>query len=121
MLELHQFHPTPMPIGDLALELFASQLDVHSGRCAYVSWRRFARAFLDSEWMVEDELREAARRQPWQIAVISQAPEGEAPIALETVPAENCRLGHGPSHRFHWIAHQFADMPKLLYHHTTLR
>ena len=39
--------------------------------------------------MVQEEFSEAARVKPWEAAGVSQAPEGEAPITIETVHPRN--------------------------------
>lgn len=53
--------------------------------------------------------------------VISQTPEGEAPITIETVPPQKCRLRHGTSHRLDGIPHEFANMPEFIHHTVTIR
>jgi hypothetical protein len=63
--------------------------------------------------MVQEEFRDTARRKPWEAAVVSHTPEGEAPITIETVPPEECRVGHGAGHRLDGIAHEFANMPEI--------
>jgi hypothetical protein len=113
VLELHQFHAAPKTLADLALELYAAKLHVRSGRCAYVSWQGLACTLVETERVVQNEFRDAARGKPREAAVISQAPEGEAPITIETVPPEKCRLGHGTSHRLDGIPHKFANMPEV--------
>lgn len=55
------------------------------------------------------------RPKPREATVVSQAPEGEAPVAIETVPPEKCRFRHGASHRLDGIPDKLANMPQLLH------
>jgi len=116
VLELHQFHAAPETPGDLAPELCTAKLHMRSGRCAYVSGQGLACALVETDRVVEKELGDAARGKPREAAVISQAPEGEAPITIETVPTKKCRLRHGTRHRLDGIPHKFTNMPELIQH-----
>ena len=116
VLELHQFHAAPKTLGDLALEFYAAKLTLPSGRCAYVSWQGLACTLVETEGVVQKEFSDAARGKPREAAVISQAPEGEAPIAIETVPPEKCRLRYGTSHRLDGVPHKFANTSEFIHH-----
>ena len=108
-------------LGDLTLEFYAAELHMRPTRYAYVRRQGLARTLVETERVVQKEFREAARGKPREAAVISQAPEGEAPIAIQAVPAEKGRLRHGTSHRLDRIPHQFANMPEFMYHTVTKR
>ena len=96
-------------------------LHLRFGWCTYVSWQGFVCTLVESERVVQKEFRDAARGKPREAAVISQAPEGEAPITIESVPPEKCRLRHGTSHRLDGIPHEFAYMPDFIHHTVTIR
>jgi hypothetical protein len=83
--------------------------------------QRFTATFVETERVVKKEFRHAARRQPGETVLIAQAPEREAPIANEAVPAEESRLDPRTGHRLDGIPHKLADMSKGLRHRTTLR
>jgi len=85
-----------------------------------MSWQGLAGTLVETDRVVQKELRDAARGKPWEAAVISQAPEGEAPIAIETMPPEKCRLHHGTSHRLDGIPNELADMPDFIHHAGTI-
>ena len=121
MLELHQFHAAPKKFGDLALELYAAKLHMSAGRCAYVSRQGLVCTFIETERVVEEEFSDAARAKPRESAIISQFPEGKAPITIETMPPEKCRLRRSPSHGLNGISHKFANMPKFIPHTVTIR
>jgi hypothetical protein len=76
-----------------------------------VSWQGLAGALVETERVIQEEFSEAACAKPREAAVVSEAPESEAPITIETVPPEKCRLRRGPCHRLDGIPHKFADMP----------
>ena len=116
VLEIHQLHAVPQTLGDLALELNAAKFQVLSGRCAYVSWKGLACPLVETDRVVQKEFSEAARGKPRKAAVVSQAPEGEAPITIETVPSEKRRLRRDTGHRLDGIPHQFANMPEFIHH-----
>lgn len=121
VLELHQFHAPCVPLSDFALERRAVQFRMCSGRCADVRRQWFASTLVETERVVKEEFRQAARRQPWEAAVVAQAPEGEAPIAVEAVPAEESRLGRRAGHGLDRITHELADMPDKFHHRTSIR
>src|SRR5262245_15459545 len=81
-----------------------------SGR-AHVRRERLARALVEPDRMVEEELRETARREPRKAAGVSCTADGESPIALEAVPPEERRLCRGAGHGLHGIPHELADTP----------
>jgi hypothetical protein len=120
VLELHQFHAAPKTLGDLSPQFYAAKLHVRSGRCAYVSRQGLACTLVETDRVVQKELSDAARSKPREAALISQAPEGEAPITIETVPPEKCRLRHSTSHRLDGIPHKFANLPELIHHTVTI-
>ena len=78
-----------------------------------MSWQGLACALVETERVIQQEFGEAARAEPWEAAVISQAPEGKATIPIETVPPEKCRLGRDTSHRLDGVPHKLANMPEL--------
>jgi hypothetical protein len=64
-----------------------------------VSRKRLAAAALfKPDWMVEEEFREAARREPGEAAIVPRTSEGESPVAVEAVPPKLCRLRRCPGH-----------------------
>src|SRR5436305_13033194 len=79
-----------------------------------------AGARVEPDGMVEEELWEAARCEPWHAAVDSRTPESESPITGEPVPAKKCRLHHGTGHRLDGIPRNLANMPELLHHKVTI-
>jgi hypothetical protein len=88
MLELHQLNTTPETFGEFSLEFRASQLKVRSGWCAYVRGKWLAGALVKANGLVKEKLRETARCEPREAAVVSGTPESKAPITLEPVPAK---------------------------------
>jgi hypothetical protein len=86
-----------------------------------VSWQGLAGTLVEIDRVIQKELGDATRVQPREAAVISQAPEGEAPITSETVPPEKCRLRHGTRHRLDGIPHKLANMPEFFHRAVTLR
>ncbi len=87
MLEPHQFRGTPRSPAGLVPEFRAAQPEERPGRGADMRGQRPARASVVTGGVVQQEFGDAARREPGKAAVIPQAPEGEAPVALEAVPA----------------------------------
>jgi hypothetical protein len=89
-----------------------------------VRWQRLTGTFVETERVVQEEFWEATRRKPGEATRISQAPESEAAIPIETVPSEVGSLGGGTRHGLDGIPYKFTDMPELNHHypyHNTTR
>ena len=116
VLELHEFDVAPKTLGDLALEVCAAKIQLPARRCAHVSRKGFACTLVETQRVVQKEFSDAACGKPWKAAVISYAPEGEAPITVETVPSEKCRLGYRACHRFDGVPNKFVNMSEFIRH-----
>src|SRR5438045_5425874 len=88
-----------------------------------MSRKCLACALIESDGMVQQELREATRCQPRHAAAaVFHASEREAPVSVESVPAQHCRFGCGASHGLDRIPHDLANTPDLEHgRHYTLR
>src|ERR1700741_1609456 len=121
MLELHQFQWFPVPLSNLALERRIAQLEVRARRRANVCRQRFARAFVNTVWMIKEEFRKTARGEPWETTEIAETPESKTTIAVEAVPAKKGRLSLHTGHRLDGVAHEFGNMPDDLHHRNNIR
>jgi hypothetical protein len=83
-----------------------------------MSRQLLAVAFIKPDGVIENELRKAARAEPREGALVCHPPEGEAPVAVESMPTQQCRLCGDARHRFDGITSKFAyvaDMNHLYF------
>lgn len=78
-----------------------------------MGWQGLAGTLVETERVVQKELSYAARAKPREATPVSHTAESEAPITIETVPPEKCRLRRRTRHRLHGIPHKFGDMTQV--------
>src|SRR5437667_3604364 len=57
-------------------------------------------------WSKEDQLRELGGGQPGETAAIVSPMEGQAPVAVKTVPAQVGDFEKFAAHGLHWVAEE---------------
>src|SRR5581483_11676518 len=67
-------------------------------------------------WLVTNQRGESARAQPGETAVLPDAPECEAPVALDAVPAERGRSELFSRHGFDGVTINGLHNPDFLHH-----
>jgi hypothetical protein len=55
------------------------------------------------QWSKENQLREFGGSQPRESAMISCPTEGQAPVAVKTVPAQISDIEKFAAHGLHWV------------------
>ncbi len=116
VLEFHQFHVAAVTLGNLIVKIIAGEFELFSLRRADVRRQRLAHALVETNWVIQQQLRDSARGEPGEAAVVSQSSKRKTPIARETMPAKECRFDSDPRHRFDGISNQFADVTKRNQH-----
>src|SRR5215831_9011470 len=71
--------------------------------------KQFAATVVEPDGLIENQFRKAARAEPGKAALVIHSPEGEAPIAFETMPTNHCRLSRDAGHGLDWVACDFAN------------
>src|SRR6266481_8129829 len=64
-------------------------------------------------WSKENQVRKLGGRQPGETAAVVSATEGQAPVALETVPAQLGDVERFAAHRLHWIPEERLYLTNL--------
>src|SRR6187402_2808312 len=64
-------------------------------------------------WRKENQLRKLAGRQPGETAAIAEATEGQAPVAVQTVPAQIGNRERFAAHGLHRIPEERLDLADL--------
>ena len=66
-------------------------------------------------WSIENQRRKLAGGQPWETAAIVSPTEGQAPVAVEAVPAQVRDLEKFAAHGLHWVPEErlyFTDLDR---------
>ena len=113
VLQLHHLHGGPVAAPDLRGEGFAEQGQLFPIRRANVRRQRFAIPVLTAQRSEGDEVRELARGQPGEPAVLVDPAKREAPVALEAVPAQRGGVERLAAHGFHRIAEDRFNLSNL--------
>jgi len=112
LAEPHELDRAAVPARQHLLELAASEGHVPSVGRAHVA-RKQQTALGLAERPIEHQLMDPAGRQPWELAVIIDAPEPEASVAIDAVPSQGCSINGNAGHRLDRVAKQMADFSDL--------
>ena len=92
-----------MAVTDLGRQFLAENSQLLSFWRAYVRREVFNDGGSPPLWSKENQLRKLGGGQPGETAAIVSPTEGQAPVAVKTVPAQVGGLEKLAAHELHWV------------------
>src|SRR5438552_8973722 len=95
-----------MPATDLGRQFLAENSQLLSCGCANVRREVSSVGGSPPLWSKEDQLRKLGSGEPGETAAIVSPMEGQAPVAVKTVPAQVGDFEKFAAHGLHWVAEE---------------
>jgi len=103
VLQLHHLHGSSVPTSDLGGQVRTEDIHLFAIRRAHVRGKVPPGTVLAAERSKQDEVGKLAGGEPRERAAVFHAPQGQAPVAIEAVPAQIGGVEAFAAHRFHGI------------------
>jgi hypothetical protein len=116
MFQVHHLHRSSVLTFDLRGETLTEDRQLFAIRGANMSWKVSGRSAFSAERSKQKQVGKLACCKPGEPAAVSNSPEGQASVTIETVPAKVGNLELFPAHRFHGIPKECFNVSDFYRH-----